>query len=65
MSETVWVKACDCPNASAGCGRLIVQEEPVAEGLVRYTTTFHPGPVCNTCDTPWALLPAAPQPEGT
>jgi len=59
-------KACGCRSATATCGRIIpvraqsVQfDEGVNPGVyavVRCTWQWHPGPVCDACDTPWERL---------
>lgn len=55
MSETTWQKACDCKGALATSGRTTCKEIGAPVGLLKFEVTTNPGPVCDSCDTPWLL----------
>jgi hypothetical protein len=50
IEQRRWEKQCTCRGATATSGRFVFVSE--RDGQHVY---FYPGPVCDSCNTPWAL----------
>ncbi len=53
-----WKKQCNCrtifggTTVTATTGRILMKTKTDGT-MLNCTATFHPGPVCDVCDTPW------------
>ena len=52
-TRCVWRKACSCD--APAFAPAIITEATAGKDAVRFSMTWHPGPVCDECKTPWTL----------
>lgn len=55
--ETIWMKDCDCKNATATTNEMRCVETVKENGAIIGTCGFIPEPSCNNCGRAWKIKP--------